>query len=372
MKERLSSLKKLQRKYWLLPVLFIIGAALIVRTGVFAGSKEQSKPAETGLVVKVQEVQYMETTPGITLTGSLEGQTSATISAKISGRIEQVLVQEGQAVKAGDPLVRLESVELANSARQAQESVRKAQANYDLALSDYNRYNTLYQAGATSQQQLDTVRAKLRTAEADLSSAAASQSSAEQQYENGVIVAPVDGVISNRTATIGQVVAPGTALMTVQDIQQVYAVVNVEQKDLSQVHIGQQATVSLEAYPGKVFPGVVEVMNPEAASANRMFRTKVKLDNSSGELKAGMFAKVQLATGSSMKVLAVPQSAVVQKQGQNYVFVLENSKALRRPVEIGEITGNTILIKSGLQPGDQVIISSVNRLNDGDTVRVNP
>lgn len=365
-------MKKLKSKYGILLAVLLIGSIAVVHSGVFAGNKEQAKSGSnvTSLSVKIAEAQYADSVPGIALNGSLEGRISATISAKLAGRIEQIMVEEGQRVKAGDELVRLESVELANSARQAQDGVRKAQANYELALNDFNRYQTLFDKGAVSEQQLDNAKAKLKTAEADLSSAQSSQSSANEQYGYGVITAPVDGVIANKTATVGQVVSPGAALMAVQDIDQVYAVINVEQKDLGRVKTGQKANVTVDAYPGKVFAGTVEVMNPEAGSASRTFRTKIKLDNSGGELKAGMFAKVQLETGETVKVLTVPQSAVVQKQGLYYVFTVDNGVAVRRQIEIGEVNGSTIIVMAGVQPGEQVIVSSVNRINDGDTVRV--
>jgi RND family efflux transporter MFP subunit len=363
-------MRKFKATYGIALAVLLIGSIVVINSGVFAGKKEQAPSAGTALSVKVVEAQYVDTVPGIALNGSLEGRTSATISAKLAGRIEQIMVEEGQQVKAGDALIKMETVELANSARQAQDGVRKAQANYELALNDFSRYQTLYDKGAVSEQQLDNAKAKLKTAEADLSSAQSSQSSAEEQYGYGVITAPVDGVIANKTATVGQVVSPGASLMMVQDINQVYAVVNVEQKDLGRVKTGQKANVTVDAYPGKVFAGTVDVMNPEAGSASRTFRTKIRLENAGGDLKAGMFAKVQLETGESVKVLAVPQSAVVQKQNLYYVFTVDNNVAVRRQIEIGEVSGNTITVTAGLQPGEQVIISSVNRINDADTVRV--
>lgn len=365
-------MKKFTPKRWAIPLLILIGVFLVFRSGVFAGNKEAANDAGNELSVKVVTAQQEDAVPSLTFNGTLEGQTSATVSAKISGRIAEVLVEEGQEVKAGDPLVRLETVELNNSARQAADQVRKAEANYELALNDYNRYETLYGKGAVSEQQFDNAKAKLKSAEADLSSATANQSSAEQQYSYGVITSPVDGVVANRTATVGQVVSPGAALMAVQDIHQIYAVINVEQKELGRIKVGQKGSITIDAYPDKVFEGTVALMNPEAGSANRMFRTKLKVDNALGDLRPGMFATVQLVIGDSVKVLSLPQSAVLQKQGQYFIFTLEGNKAVRHQIEIGEVTGSNITIKSGLQPGSQVITTSVNRLKDGDSVRVAP
>ncbi len=364
-------MKKLKWKYLAVPVILLVGLTVMFRSGVYAGNKTQSS-SETVISVKVVPAAHIDSTPSLSFNGSLEGQTSAAVSAKISGRISEVLVQEGQHVKAGEPMIRLEAVELSNSARQAGDAVKKAQINYDLAKNDYERYQSLYSNGAISAQQLENANAKLKIAEADVSSAAANQGNALQQLANTVIVAPVNGIVSNKSATIGQVVSPGSPLLTVQNISQMYAVINVEQKNLGIVKEGQQAQITIDAYPGKVFEGVVEVMNPEAGASSRMFRTKIKLDNVTGDLKPGMFAHVSVLTGEKVKILTIPQSAVGQKQGQYYVFQAENGKAVRKPIDVGQVSGNIIEIKAGLEPGAQVIITSVNRLNDGVAVKITP
>lgn len=358
-------------KHWVIPVMMLIGITLVVRSGVMAGGKQENSATERALSVKTVVAGSEQIAPSLHFTGTIEGATAATVSAKIAGRIEAVLVEEGQAVKAGEPLVQLEAVELANSARQAGDAVRKAQINYELALNDYNRYQRLFDKGAVSEQQLDNIRAKLKTAEADVSSAAANQSSARQQYGYGLITAPVDGVVANKNATVGQVVSPGAALMVVQDINQVYAVINVEQKELGAVKTGQQAGITVDTYPNKVFAGTVEVVNPEAGSS-RMFRTKIKIDNTGSELKPGMFAKIALTTGDRVAVQTVPQAAVVQKQGGYYVYIADNGKAIRRQIEIGEVLGNAIVVTAGLQTGEPVIVTSTSRIKDGDAVRVTP
>jgi len=180
----------------------------------------------------------------------------------------------------------------------------------------------------------------------------------------------VDGVVANVTATVGQVVSPGAALMTVQDISEVYAVVNIEQKDLSLIKQGQTAEVSVDTYGDKVFAGIVEGFNPEAGSTNRMFRTKVKIDNTDGALKGGMFSKVRLVTGDAVQVLTVPQAAIIQKQGIYYVFTVANDLVTRHQVEVGAAAGDSIEIKSGIHPGDKLAVSNVSQLKDGDIIKI--
>lgn len=363
-------MKGFRLKYWIIPMVIIIVVLVGFRSGVFSSGKTQLQANVTGVNVQIADAQLMDTIPKLMLNGSIEGKTAATVSAKLAGRIQAVMVQEGQHVKAGEALAKLESVELQNSVRTAQDAVNKAKINYDLAMLDYNRYLTLAAQGAIPQQTLDTAKAKMQVAQADLSTAISGQSDAQQQYAYGVITAPVDGVVANVTATVGQVVSPGAALMIVEDIDQVYAVVNVEQKDLGMVKQGQPAEITVDTYADKVFMGTVDTINPEAGSANRMFRVKVKLDNSSGELKAGMFSKVQLATGDAVQILTIPQAAIIQKQGIYYVFTVANDKVTRHQVEVGATTGDRIEIKSGLQSGDKLAVSNVSQLKDGEVVTI--
>ena len=365
-------MKGFKAKYWAIPLILTAIVGFAFKDQFLPAGKAQSQLAATkgGVSVSATPAAYISTVPKLVLTGSLEGQTSAAISAKISGRIQEVLVEDGQKVVAGQALVRLESTELANSARIANDSVNKAQANYDNAKADYDRYYTLFEKNAVSKQQLDSIETKLKIAQAELSSAAASLGNANQQFESSEITAPVAGVIANKAATVGQVVAAGAVLMNVENIDSLYAVVNIEQKDLSMVQTGSQAKVLVDTYPDKAFTGVVETINPVAGATSRMFRTKIRLDNSESLLKPGMFIKVELATGAEAQVLTVPQSAIFQKQGLYYVYTAENNKAVRRQIEVGELHGNAIEVKKGLDVSQPVIINNVTILKDGDPVQV--
>ena len=365
-------MKGFKAKYWAIPLLLIAVVAIAAKVHLLPAGNAQSplSAAKSAVSVSTAPSSLLSTVPKLVLTGSLEGQTSAAISAKISGRIQAVLVEDGQKVVAGQPLVRLESTELANSVRIANDSVNKAQANFDNAKADYDRYYTLFEKNAVSKQQLDSIETKLKIAQAELSSASANLGNANQQFGNSEIIAPVAGVIANKAATVGQVVGAGAALMNVENIDSLYAVVNIEQKNLAMVQTGSRATIVVDTYPDKTFTGVVETVNPVAGSASRMFRTKIKLDNTEDLLKPGMFIKVELATGVEAQVLTVPQSAVFQKQGLYYVYITENNKAVRRQVEVGELHENRIEIKKGLDAGQPVIINNVTILKDGDPVQV--
>ncbi len=358
-------------KYWVVPVVLAVALTGAARAGIFSlGGAARETAAANTVSVTVEPVRTVSKVPKLSLTGSIEGETSAVISAKIAGRIEELLVDDGQPVAAGQALLRLESVELANNVRTGSDAVARARANYENAAADYARYQTLYAQSAISRQTLDSMATRLKVAAADLSSAEAGLSTAEQQHAYAVVAAPVAGVVANKTAVIGQVVAAGAPLMTVENIGQVYAVIQVEQKELGAVQPGMAAEIAVDAYPDKVFRGKIEVMNPAAAVSNRMYKTKIKVDNGEQLLKPGMFVKVSLITGKPVSVPAVPQTAVFQKQGLYYIYTYDHGQAVRQPVEVGSVLGDLIEIRSGLTEQARVITSNVNKLKDGDAVQV--
>ncbi|SMD09099.1 efflux RND transporter periplasmic adaptor subunit [Sporomusa malonica] len=358
-------------KYWAIPILLAVTVTAAAKTGLLTwGNPQKQVLAAQATSVTAESAQMVSKIPKLSLTGSVEGETSAVISAKIAGRIEQILVEDGQPVTAGQPLIRLESVELSNNVRTGSDAVRRASANYENVETDYKRYQTLYAQNAISKQVLDGIETKLKVAQADLSSAEAALSTAGQQYAYALVTAPVSGVVANKTAVIGQVVGAGAPLMSVENIGQVYAVVNVEQKDLGAIGQGMAAEITVDAYPDKVFAGKIQIINPAAVVANRMYKTKIKIDNSQALLKPGMFVKVSIVTGKPALVLAVPQAAIFQKQGIYQVYVLENGKAIRRQVEVGAVLGDFVEIKTDLEAKAEVITSNVNKLKDGDAVQV--
>lgn len=302
------------------------------------------------------------------LTGTVEGLTSALISSRFAGKVEQVLVEDGQAVGKGTPLLTLDTVELANAVRIAQNAVRKAEANYQTVQTDYQRYTNLYNKHAVTQQQLETAEARLVTSRAELDDAYASLNNAQKQMADSSILSPVTGVVANKAATIGQVVSPGTTLLSVEQIDQVYVVMNMEQKYISAAQLGATVAISVDSYPDRPFSGTVAVINPVAGNDSRMFRVKVKIDNPEQLLKPGMFAQALLNTGAPQTVLAVPRTAVLSLKGLHYVYVAANGHAKKTLVEPGDLIGDLIEIKTGVTAGTAVIIDNLDKLKDGDAL----
>lgn len=356
-------------KLWLIPVVAVLAFGVIKGDSLWGKSEtRQDLPVQT---VATRAVAKVKVENALALTGSIEAYHQAVISAKVSGRVSKVTVENGDQVAAGQPLVLLETQDFVNTLAMHQAALKKAETGLTTARADFQRYQELHKQGAISQKEFEGAEAALKMAEADASSAAAVVASAQEALQNATISSPISGLVANRNVTTGQMVSPqGQTLMTIEDISAVYVVVNIEQKDLAKVKPGLKADVTVDAYGDKKFNGVVEVINPVANKGARVFETKIKVDNPQKLLKPGMFAKVQVKTGEAVDTLTVPQAALTTKQGMYFVFVPEGNKVKRVQVEIGQIIDQSVEIKKGLTEGQQVVITNVNKLKDQDLVKI--
>lgn len=359
-------IKNLSTKRFIV-ILTIILLILITAWRIYNG---QQVAAITIQPLAVNTVKVTKTLKpnNIKLTGTIEGLESAIISSRFSGKINNILVEDGQAVNKGDVLLQLDTVELVNSERIAQNNVQQTEANYNTAKLDYQRYCNLYAKNAVTKQQLESAYARMITSQTEVNNAYANLNSAQKQIADGSVQSPITGLIANKLATNGQVVSAGAPLLTVEQIDQVYVIVNIEQKDIAAAKIGSTATITVDAYPNQKFVGTVTIVNPVANDENRMFKVKLKIDNFSQQLKPGMFAKVTLLAGEAQAVLAIPRSSVISYKGLHYVYIDENNKAKKALVEIGDFIGDLIEVKTGLKSGMSVITNNLDKIKGGDSI----
>jgi len=228
----------------------------------------------------------------------------------------------------------------------------------------------LFTAGAVSQSDVDKAKLALDSASADADSAAAAVSNAEDAYNDTRIHSTINGLIANKGIKEGQVVSAGTLLMTVQDVSSVYVVVKVNQEYISQITRGLAAEVTVDAYLGQKFQGKVDIINSAADSLTRTFEVKIMIANPDSLLKPGMFAQSKISLGLPADVVSIPQTAVSGKEGMYYVFMAEDNKAKRQLVEIGDIMDKNVEIKSGIKEGQKIIVTNINKLKDGDLIKI--
>lgn len=348
----------------MLLLLLLLLAGVIGWRVLSAGQQAEKKMQP--LAVSTAAVKTVEKRDLRNLTGTVEGIETAVISSRFAGRVDRILVEDGQAVAAGSTLFIMDRVELENASRVAQNTVRQAEANLHTAKTDYQRYNQLYAQNAVTKQQLDTAEARMITSQTEADTAYANLNTAQKQIDDGAIVSPLTGVVANKAVTTGQIVSPGVTLLTVEQMDDVYVVVHVEQKDISLAKMGTPVRIRVDAYPEQIFAGQVAVISPVAGHESRMFQVKIRVKNNEQLLKPGMFAEAELSSDTVEQVLAVPRAAIMGNKGLQYVYVAEHNQAKKILVEAGTLLGDQIEIKTGISAGMKVITDNLDKIKDGD------
>jgi multidrug efflux pump subunit AcrA (membrane-fusion protein) len=396
-----------------LAIFLVIIIALAVGRNVFLGKTKKTAVVSTKKVsVKTQKVE--ETTGGTkaTFKASLEAVQEGQVANKVGGKVIQVLFENGQTVTQGQALVKLDDTDVRNNVASseaqlssaesqlkstenqvtsAQLSMKKMQTSYESAQRDYDRKKTLYDQGAIAKTDLESAETALKNAQTDLATAQNSIESAKLSIEtqranintaqvnlntqqsslqNTTITAPISGVMDGKNVSVGQYVNIGTVLGKVKDTSSINAVIQVKDSDLSYIKVGGKAILKIDGDNSKQYEGVIQNIDAAADSSSRMFNCKIKSDNKNGELKPGVYGKVEIETGSTKKSMSLPIQALGGSEGNYYVFVNNKGVAKKCTVTTGEVSKDTIEIKSGIQAGDEVIITNVSTLLDGETITV--
>lgn len=350
-------------------MLSLLIVVLLIMGWRLAGAEKEPTVRSQPVAVSTDTVKVIEKPAMMPFAGNVEGLTSSIISSRFSGKVTKVLIEDGQSVSKDQPLFLMDTVELDNAVRIAQNNVNQLAAKYANDQDEYQRYAMLFEQGAYSRQQFESARTKMLSSQAELDSAKANLSSAEKQLDEATVMSPVEGVVANKNLTNGQNVSAGNQLMTVEQLDAVHVVVSVEQRDMVYLKIGNRVHVIVDAYPGKEFIGTVDVISPVAGKESRMFRVKVRLDNPGQLLKPGMFVQVQLNLGLPKAVLSVPQRAVLGRKGLQYLFTVEAGHAKKIRVEAGDLIDDRIEIINGVEENMIIVTDNLDTIKDGDLLQ---
>lgn len=352
---------------WLISAVVIVLILVLARGCLKPDNQEMAASAKA---VRAQPVSKIKMEPALELTGNVEAFNEVLISAKVAGRVSEVLVHNGEFVSSGQPLVQLDDSDFRNTLVVSQANLTKAKANLETTRNNFERAKSLFENKAISAKEFEAAEAALHVAEADANSAEAVVNSSQNSLANASISSPIDGVAANCTVKVGEYLSPGLSptLLKVEDVSSVYVVVNVEQNNLGLLNHGLNAEVTTDTYGGQVFTGTVEVINPVAGKANRVFETKIRIANEKKLLRPGMFVKVKIKTGEAVDIIAIPQNAIISKAGLFYVFLAEGDHVKRQQVQVGQVMNQIVEIRSGLSEGQKVVTTDVSVLKDQDLV----
>ncbi|MGD8895155.1 MAG: efflux RND transporter periplasmic adaptor subunit [Acidobacteriota bacterium] len=338
----------------------------------------------------------------VTASGEIVAERYADIGSSVMGRLVSLPVREGEGVRSGQVVARIDAVPAASQRDAAAALVRAADAELEAARARAEdaakalaRGQQLRQEGLVPQADLDALQAAAAAAAAETEAAARRVAQARAQLARATdlvgkteIVSPLDGVVTRLPVREGEMVVigiqnmPGTTIMTISDLSAINAEVKVAEADILDVHVGQPATVTLEALPRRAFAGEVVEVGASAlpvvgtGAAAREFRVKVRVEAPEEGLRPGLTCDAEILVGEARDAFTVPLQAVVLRgepgREQSGVFAVDGTIARFVPVETGMIGGLDIEVKSGVDAGGEIVIGpwqSLKDLQDGAAIR---
>lgn len=330
--------------------------------GAGSPSPGQSAPASARIVnVEVEEVRPRDFTRTVRLTGVVQARRDVVVSAEESGVVRRIVRDKGGAVRAGQAIVRLDDGILAAQ-------VRTALAQAELAREVWERRKRLYEEDEVGSE-MSYLEAKYAAEQADGSLVAL-----EERLARTTIVAPVSGLLEDRMVEVGAMVSTGTPVARIVQVDTVKIMAGVPERYALDVAPGAATSVSFDVLEGESFEGKIEYVGATVDSENRTFPVELVLPNPNGVIKPEMIAEITVVRRQVPDAVVVPQQALVSMEEGYVVFVVDgtgdDATAHERRVEVLTAQGNEVVLESGLQAGERLVVVGQQGLTAGDKVRV--
>jgi len=357
----------------------LIGAVILATVGGFAavrGKRAEQRPAAAQPVAEFLQNDLYIVEPGaleqsLPLTGTLTPLNEATVKAKVAGELVAVTVREGESVKLGQVLAKIDLTEVQARVAARQADVEAAKAQLVWAEKNRNTQKALLEKQFISQNAFDNIQstydvavAKRRAAEADLVVA-------QKSLGDAVLVAPISGIVSQRLAQPGERVPLDAKVVSIVDLSRLQLEASVPSTAIGQVHVGQTMNFRVEGFGEREFAGRIERINPSATAGSRSISVYAVIDNAEGVLRGGMFAQGALTLSRIENALAVPASAVREEIGQTFVYAIENGVIRRKNVKAGAANAaGRVQVLEGVAAGDRIVRVNLGSLREGVTARL--
>lgn len=346
--------------------VFVVVALMLVLCKKPPAPTEENPPVR----VSVEVVEPSEISSIAYASARVEGLEEALIYAMTPGKVEEVLVSEGDSVEAGQRLVRLNTdQQVSAGTASAVAGISAAQANVDNAESNLARLQSLYDAGGASAQQVESARAALESAQAQLSQARAGYAQARTARENSWITAPFDGQIGRIWAREGNS-SSSTPLVSISNNSAIVARILLPESDLLKLSPGLPAFITVSALNNESFPGLVTSASSTVDRVSGLVPVEVRFDETRGRLRPGMAGRVAVLTETYENTVAVQESVLRRTQTGFQVVVIQDGKASVKDVQVGISSDGMVQITEGISFGDSLIVAGQSMLQDGDTVEV--
>ncbi|MBQ4152285.1 MAG: efflux RND transporter periplasmic adaptor subunit [Schwartzia sp.] len=354
-------------------VMGVIVAIVAFRVGmniVEKNAKAKNSGGGKSAVVTAGNPVRQTITPKYKFSGTLEPVWQADVAAKVDGRIEQVLVNEGDKVSAGQALVILEQTDTNANLMQARGSYIDAQATVEKAQHDYDRAKYLFEKGAISEEELEHAQFALDNALGKLANAEGSVAAADSKVGGTTVTTPRAGIVQKRYYQEGYYAKVGTALFNIADISVLRAKIDVPEGFISSIAVGGRVECVIPSMDNLRVVGTITRISPVAVQPSRTFEAEVTVNNADGKLRGGIYADAILTALPKTNVLTVPLSAIVMRDDQRTVYVVEDGIAVRKVLKTGYIGDDIVEVLDGITEQDVIITGGLNKVREGSKVKI--
>jgi len=346
------------------------------------GQQTQEDTEEAAVPVTVAKIHTGDLQQSIEYQGDIKADVEVNVMAKIPDRIEQIYVEEGDYVKKGQPIAKIFATTIQQGVRQAEAGLEAAQAQLANMQEEYERIERLFNEGAVSAQQHDQVETQFKAVKAQVEQAKAAVVSAKSGFSDATVTAPISGMVGKRYVEVGDMASPAMPIVSIVQDQKMEIKFEATERDLGKLKNGQQAYIRVSAYPEKVFTGLVSRISPVLDPMTRMASVEVTIDNKEKMLKSGMFARIEIITGTLEDVLLVPRFATMEStsllreagrdrvEKKYFVFVAEGDSAVKRELDVDYVNHVNIAVKGGVAAGEKLVVEGQNNLKNGIAITI--
>ena len=369
---------KNKSKYFIYAIVVII----VIVAGYFVVGSFTKSAIEVKLTT-VMKQSPAKSNAVLTASGYVVAQREASVSSKGTGVLEYLGVVEGDKVKRGQIIARLDDRDIEAQLDEAKSNLQFYKAQVKEVENNYNREKELFERGLSSQQSLDQAEANYKTLLANINIAEARIRAAEVALENMIIRAPFDGTVLTKNAEVGEIVAPfgasttsRAAVVTIADMTSLMVETDVSESNIEKIKQDSDCEIVLDAYPDKSYQGFVFKIVPTADRSKATVLVKVGFKNYDSRVLPEMSAKVSFLSEkkegeeNQLPVLTIPLSAVDELNGKKIVYIVKDDKAFQKEISTGRLLGSYVEIISGLNEGDEIIDNLDENIKEGIQVKV--
>ncbi len=355
------------RKIWAAALLGLLATAGAAACGSDHEPAAQSVVAREPVVVDTAIAEIVEVPLVSTATGSAEPWRRVSPGTKLLGRVNEVLVREGDRVEKGQLLATLESRDLEAAVAQARASVTMAEAILENAEAQHRRMIDLHEQKSVTDKNLEDATAGFRVARASLELARANLAAAEVTISYAEVHTPFSGWVISKLVELGDMSAPGAPMFVIEDLSRIKVTVTVPETEVTSLEVGSSAEVFIDVL-GDARVAEIDRVMPAGDRATRTFAVQLLLDNPDGAIKSGMFARVGFTHGTR-NALVVPETSIVRRgQLEGILVVSSESVAHLRWIKLGRHFETGVEVLSGLEAGDRYLVSPPGTVGDGAPV----